>query len=185
MAERVRAGELLRRARTLYDAPDCPLAAAARGAGRNLFSSGGCWMLLALAHLRGGPAPAPPPGLNRLGLVKYGLATAAALPFAMLAILADCWPLLLLCVPAFYAAEAQLVFLFPLVLDGNATPYRASRRLTSRAGGTSVVMGVVLPLAAVMLGGGFVGRGFVRSWCLGCLAVCVWYEDLRREELIP
>jgi hypothetical protein len=38
----------------------------------------------------------------------------------------------------------------------------------------------VIPLAAVMLFGGVVGRGFVRSWCLGCLAVVVWYEDLRR-----
>src|SRR5262249_37135522 len=26
--------------------------------------------------------------------------------------------------------------------------------------------------------GGLAGRGFLRSWCLGCLAVCLWYEDL-------
>jgi hypothetical protein len=25
--------------------------------------------------------------------------------------------------------------------------------------------------------------GFVRSWCLGCLAVCIWYEDLRGADL--
>jgi predicted MPP superfamily phosphohydrolase len=30
-----------------------------------------------------------------------------------------------------------------------------------------------------MLFGGLVGRGFLRCWCLGCLAVCLWYEDLR------
>jgi len=40
-------------------------------------------------------------------------------------------------------------------------------------------MKTVLPLAAMMLLGGFVGRGFVRSWCLGCLAVLIWYERLR------
>ncbi len=40
-------------------------------------------------------------------------------------------------------------------------------------------MRVVLTLAAVMLLGGFVRHGFVRSWCLGCLAICLWYEDLR------
>jgi hypothetical protein len=32
-----------------------------------------------------------------------------------------------------------------------------------------------------MLLGGLAGRGFVRSWCLGCLAVCLWYEDLRTD----
>jgi hypothetical protein len=176
---------LLRRARAIYDAPDCPLASAARGAGRHLFASGGRWMLLALAYLRGETAAAPPAGLNRLGLVKYGLATGAALPFVGLAVLTGVWPVLVLCVPAFYAAEAQLVFLFPLALDGCQAPYRAAHRLTVRAGGTGAVMGVVLPLAGVMLFGGFAGRGFVRCWCLGCLAVCLWYEDVRREELKP
>jgi hypothetical protein len=28
-----------------------------------------------------------------------------------------------------------------------------------------------------------VGRGFVRCWCLGCLAVCLWYEDLRLHSV--
>jgi len=45
------------------------------------------------------------------------------------------------------------------------------------------VMAVVLPVAAFMLFGGFARQGFVRSWCLGCLAVCIWYEDLRGAEL--
>jgi hypothetical protein len=142
-------------------------------------------MLLALCHLRGQAAAPAPAGLNRLGLVKYGLASGAALPFSCLAVLTGWWPLLALCVPAFYAAEAQLVFLFPLALDGCAAPYCAARRLTVRAGGTAAVMGTVLPLAGVMLFGGFAGRGFVRCWCLGCLAVCLWYEDLRREGLKP
>ena len=37
----------------------------------------------------------------------------------------------------------------------------------------------VIRLASVMLFGGFLGGGFLRSWCLGCLAVAVWYEELR------
>lgn len=53
--------------------------------------------------------------------------------------------------------------------------------MTAQAGGTLRVMAVVMPIAATMLGGGFVGRGFLRSWCLGCLAVCIWYEDLRSD----
>ena len=43
-------------------------------------------------------------------------------------------------------------------------------------------MRVVLALAFTMLFGGLVGRGFLRSWCLGCLAVCLWYEDLRNAS---
>ncbi len=35
-----------------------------------------------------------------------------------------------------------------------------------------------MPLACTMLFGGLAGRGFLRSWCLGCLAVCIWYEGL-------
>ena len=72
-----------------------------------------------------------------------------------------------------------MVFLFPLVLDGSTAPFADARRSTVQAGGTLAVMRVVLPLAAVMLLGGFAGQGFVRSWCLGCLAVCLWYEQIR------
>jgi uncharacterized protein len=72
-----------------------------------------------------------------------------------------------------------MVFLFPLALDGSVTPFRSAWVWTRRAGGTFAAMRVVLPLAAVMLFGGLVGRGFVRCWCLGCLAVCLWYEDVR------
>jgi hypothetical protein len=75
-----------------------------------------------------------------------------------------------------------MVFLFPLVLDGSAAPFRDSRRWTVRAGGTLSVMRIVLPLAATMLFGGFVGQGFVRTWCLGCLAVCLWYEKIRSDS---
>lgn len=179
MAERARALDLLRRARERYDAVSCPLGPAAWGAWQGLFASGGRWMLLALAHLRGRPLRAPTRGLNALGTIKYGLAIAAALPFAAAAVLLEAWPLLVLCVPAFYAVEAQLVFLFPVALDGSVRPFREARCWTSRAGGTLAVMRVVLPVAAVMLFGGFARQGFVRSWCLGCLAVCIWYEDLR------
>jgi hypothetical protein len=170
---------LLARAREVYDDAGCPLAGTARGAWRGLFRSGGEWMRLALGHLRGDPLPSRSVPLQRLGWVKYGLAGTAALVPLLAAVLCQSWPLLLLCVPAFYAVEAQMVFLFPLALDGSEKPFGEARRWTVQAGGTLAVMGVVLPLACTMLLGGFAGRGFVRSWCLGCLAVCLWYEDLR------
>ena len=183
MAERAQACALLRRAREVFDDSACPLEAASRDAWRVVFASGGEWMLLALGHLRGQLLPVPTRNLNALGAVKYGLACGAALLVAAAAALPRAWPLVVLCVPAFYAVEAQMVFLFPLTLDGAARPFRQSRRWTVRAGGTLAVMAVVLPVAAFMLFGGFARQGFVRSWCLGCLAVCIWYEDQRKAKV--
>jgi hypothetical protein len=183
MAERARARLLLRRAREIHDDSACPLRAASRCAWRGFFASGGDWMRLALAHLRGQHLPVLPLRLNVLGTFKYALASAAAMLVAAGAVLLHAWPLLALCVPVFYAVEAQMVFLFPLTLDGAAHPLREARRWTVRAGGTLAVMAVVLPVAAFMLLGGFARQGFVRSWCLGCLAICIWYEDLRGADL--
>lgn len=187
MVERSSAAVLLSRAAVLFDAPGNPLAETAPRAWRGGFASGGCWMQLALEHLRGQPLPEAVCDLNRLGLIKYGLACAAALAWLVLTIRCQLPRLAVLCVPVFYAVEAQMVFLFPLALDGSMRPFGEARRWTRHAGGTATVMAIVLPLAATMLLGGLLGRGFVRSWCLGCLAVCLWYEDLRTEQslLLP
>jgi predicted MPP superfamily phosphohydrolase len=175
----VTAADLLRRAAAVYDAPESPLPAAARAAWRRGFAGGGAWMRLSLERLRGRPLPAAAAGLGHLGLLKYALAgAAAAVPLAAALAAGRAW-LAVLCVPAFYAVEAQMVFLFPLALDGHERPLAAGRAWAVRAGGTAAVMRVVMPLALAMLGGGLLGRGFVRSWCLGCLAVCLWYEELR------
>ena len=122
MAEKVRAWELLRCARAMYDAPSCPLGSLAGSAWRGGFTSAGRWMQHAQSHLRNLPPTSPIGGLNALGAVKYGLAGAAALLVALTAVLLKVWPLLLVCTPAFYAVEAQMVFLFPLVLDGSNVP---------------------------------------------------------------
>jgi hypothetical protein len=185
MAERVRARDLLCEAQRLYDDRTTGLAAAVPCLWRAGFASGGEWMRRVLTHLRGVAPPGPTCNLHCLGVVKYSLASAAAL-----ACVAAAWLLgqplaALLVVPAFYAVEAQMVFLFPLALDGSPAVFRAARAMAVQAGGTLAVMRTVLPLAAVMLGGGFAGRGFVRSWCLGCLAVCLWYERVRASTAAP
>lgn len=173
---------LLARAAAVYDEPGSALANSAGPAVWGGFASGAEWMRRAMERLRGGPLgppAAPAPNFQALGLLKYAAATAAAAGWAFLSVWAG-WPALAaLAVPLFYAVEVQGVFLFPVALDGHARPFRTARRWTVRAGGTPRAMAVVMPVAATMLFGGFVGRGFVRSWCLGCLAVCVWYEDLR------
>jgi hypothetical protein len=180
----VRWASLLRRAAAVYDEPGGALAKAAGAAAWGGFASGAEWMRQALGKLRGAP-PGPPASavkFHALGVTKYAAASAAALAAAAAAWWVG-WPALAaLAVPVFYAVEVQGVFLFPVALDGDPRPFRTARRRTVRAGGTLRAMGVVMPVAATMLFGGFVGRGFVRSWCLGCLAVCIWYEDLRSGE---
>ncbi|MBL7663460.1 hypothetical protein JNK13_11975 [bacterium] len=81
-----------------------------------------------------------------------------------------------------------MVFLFPLLLEGGEIEiWKRSLKLSNQAGGTVKVMLTVIPIAATMIFGGFfrapLRRGnFVRAWCIGCLAIIVWYERLRVEE---
>ena len=138
-------------------------------------------MRLALESLRGRPCPPTTNNYQLLGLIKYGLAVSPALLWAVAVYVCHVPWLMPLAVVVFYAVEAQMVFLFPVALDGSTRPFGAARRWTVRAGGTVAVMRVVLPLAGTMLFGGLAGRGFLRCWCLGCLAVCLWYEDLHYD----
>lgn len=136
-------------------------------------------MALALGEIRGAPVPAPSGGSARLGLVKYGMATASA---AVVAGIAGCFSVVFavpLAIMAFYAVEALGVFVFPALASGASSPWRQSLSLVGEAGGTAVVASKTLVIASVMLFGGLAGRGFVRSWCIGCLAVVLWYERLR------
>jgi predicted MPP superfamily phosphohydrolase len=177
----MRARELLGRAAQCYDAPDSPLRTAAAGAALGGFASGARWMRLALETMRGQPCPVTACNYQWLGLAKYGLAGGVALLWVAAACACHLPWLVPLAVAIFYAIEAQMVFLFPVAVDGSTRPFAAARQWTRRAGGTVAVMRVVLPLACIMLFGGLLGRGFLRCWCLGCLAVCLWYEDLRND----
>lgn len=170
---------LLAEARTVW-ATRPALAEAGARAGLSAFDGGAGWMHAGLCELRGASGPPPAHRWQRWGVGKYGACALAALAVTALAVAVGAWWLSpVLVVAAFYGVEAQMVFLFPLLLDGAERPLVASRRLTVAAGGTARVMVTVLPLAVMMLFGGLVGQGFVRSWCLGCLAVLLWYEELR------
>lgn len=78
----------------------------------------------------------------------------------------------------FYAVEAQGVFVIPALLEGVDDPQARSRELVAEAGGTLSVMATVIPIAAHMLTGPLFGRGAVDAWCVGCLAVVLWYNEL-------
>jgi len=131
----------------------------------------------ALGVLRG-TVPRGAASFHRLGLAKYGLATTAALAVAGAA-----WAVTPLLLPlaglAFYAVECRMVFAFPQALDGSRTPLRDSHALVRRSTSATAATATVMTIAAEMLAGGFCGRGFLRSWCVGCLAVLLWYERAR------
>lgn len=172
---------LIRQAAAMYDG-DGVLRDEARHAWRGGFVSGARWTALALTRCRGGPtALTVPRDCQRLGLIKYTLATAAMLFTIAGAILLRSPWLLVLAPLAFYLVEVQMLFLFPVALDGSRECFRDSRRFVRLAGGTPAAMRRVIVFATVMLFGGFAGRGFIRCWCLGCLAVCIWYEQLVRQ----
>lgn len=183
---------LLRQAAWHYDAVDVELAGAARNVWRGDFNAGAEWMRLAMSRVRGGKVPQGKANFRWLGVMKYLVAVAAGGSVAAAGWWWHPWCWLLL-VPAFYAVEVQWVFLFPTALDGTPTPWRVSRMLMQRRAGTAAAMLVVLPLAWEMMTGGLRARGFVRSWCLGCLAVLLWYEQClhpkdvveKEEELLP
>ena len=180
----------------MYDAPDATFARAARTAWRSGFTSAAEWMELALHTIREERGERPrrralPRALNALGLVKNVGSAAAAAGIGIAAGLAarsvlgtgvGCAAFATGFVLAFYAIEGQMVFLFPILLDGAhdgeswASVFAACRAWTVRAGGTLAVMRVVMPISARMMFGGLVGKGFLRSWCLGCLAVVIWYD---------
>lgn len=177
------ARRLLAQAITLYDDPKLPFARLAVHEGwRTGFDSGAAWMCAVMEHQRNDILPSVHASYNLLGFFKYGLSALGALLYLALVIGTGWWPLLPGFVLVFYAIEAQMVFLFPLVIDGCPDALRQSRAWTVRAGGTIPVMWTVMQLAVVMLFGGFVGQGFTRSWALGCLSIVLWYEELRHAE---
>jgi hypothetical protein len=180
----MQAHRLLAQARTLYDNDDLPFAHLAQTqAWRSGFVSGAEWMREVLSHLRRQPLQQVPIAYQRLGLLKYGAASIGALLYVSVFVSLGWWLLIPGSVLVFYAIEAQMVFLFPLAIDGHRQVFLTSWRWTRLAGGTWCVMNTVLCLAALMLFGGWFGQGFVRSWALGCLAVVLWYEELRCADI--
>jgi predicted MPP superfamily phosphohydrolase len=146
------------------------------------FEAGGRWMAAAMATLRGRPLPSRATALRRLGTTKYAKCVAAA----MGAFLATA-PWGIACalgatVLAFYAVEARSVFAFPAAIEFGRRGPAAALALHRRAGGTITVMTRVLPIAAFMVFGWIANGRPLRNVAVGCLAIVLWYESLRRRE---
>jgi len=148
-----------------------------------VFEAGALWMGGCLAQIR------ETPGDRRLsasftayGYLKYGLASGAAALWVLLTSMSD-WPYLFpLGILVFYLVEVNFLFLFPILLDGRQRPISTSFRMTRNLG-YIYAMKNLAAIASRMLFGGFAGRGFKRSWLMGCLAVLFWYEKTNQEPM--
>lgn len=177
--------ELLHRSALLFDNHGNGLADSARRSVAGGFSSGGEWMGEALAVLRSEPTNlSKSRNFSSLGFWKYAICGFSGLGFFCLGCVFHV-PLILsflLFIVGFYAAEVQMLFLFPFVLDGSTSPFQDSSHLMRKTIGTQRAVIEVLPIAAFMLFGGLFGRGFLRSWTLGCISILLWYEEVRSRE---
>ncbi len=108
--------------------------------------------------------------LASFGFDPYGLAS-SAFPKATGAAIGF--------VAGFYLTEAPAVYLIPAMIDGDRKPWRTSWALMRRDGGLLRTTIRTARIGASMVFGGFLGRGFLRSWLTGCLCVRVRYETLR------
>ena len=171
--------ELLKEASRLYRDKLRPYEAKKR-IWKNDFSAGADWMRNCLSQLRMNDLTKRNDiELNAAGMQKYGLAILPVLATLSLSIAAKSILLFCLGPVVFYLVEVQMVFLFPLLIDGEKHPFKASRDLVRSQGGTWEALRIVLPVSWTMVFGGFFGQGFVRCWCIGCLAVLLWYEKAR------
>ncbi|HEX7262023.1 MAG TPA: metallophosphoesterase [Luteolibacter sp.] len=154
------------------------LIAAARGV--RGFGGGARWMHEAMSIAGWRMPPFRGSGhYAKMGWTKYGICGVLGLwSGAIAAWFGFYWFVPLFAVVAFYATEAQMVFLFPEALLGRRTPWASGRALTVAAGGTWQVMAGVLPIAARMLACGW-WRGHGRQcWLRGCLAVVIWHRHV-------
>ncbi len=142
------------------------------------FHDGARWMRLVMNALRDEHVPLITGNLQSLGWKKYIICSIGATIWLAICIFLNLWAFIPLSIAVFYLLESRFVFIFPLRADQptNRLPHTL---LVHRAGGTMRVVLTIMAIAFVMLFGGLIGKGFLRSWCLGCGAVVIWYEHAR------
>ena len=146
------------------------------------FGDGGAWMAGALSAVRECRVAPRESRFLALGWRKCGLCLLAAASAAAVSSPAGPACAVALGLLAFYAVEARHVFDFPAAIDYGRRARTASRALHRRAGGTLTILTRLLPIAAFMLLG-WLANGRPRwNGAVGCMAVVLWYESLRRRE---
>ncbi len=141
------------------------------------FGAGARWMH---AAMRATGWSLPPFGDERRhqrhGVLKYAVCLVGAVAVLALSPRIGLPLAIPVSIAAFYALEAQTVFLFPETLRGSRSPWGSSRALVVVAGGTWRVMRTVIPVAVRMLLGGLQRRGLAATWAQGCVAVVLWHR---------
>jgi len=142
-----------------------------------LFTNGAQWMLSCLNHIRNKDARLPKDvAFEYYGWTKYLLCSfVAILPLFLSYWLAPISILL------FYLVEVQLLFLFPLLIDGNKKSFKNSRLFTKKIGVFRAMM-VVMRIALYMLYGLCRKKDHLGNWYAGCLAVLILYEKINTNE---
>jgi hypothetical protein len=146
------------------------------------FGGGGAWMAEALSALRRRRVAPKASRFAALGWRKYALCLVAGGSAAALGSTAGTACAVASGLLAFYAVEARQVFAFPVAIDYGRRAPTASRVLHRRAGGTLTILTRVLPIAAFMLLGWLANGRPRRNFVVGCMAVVLWYESVRRRE---
>ena len=146
------------------------------------FTGGGAWMAAALSATRNRRVVSRESRFLALGLRKYGLSLLAAGSAAACSLALGSAAAIALGLFAFYAVEARHVFDFPAAIDYGRRARTASRALHRRAGGSITILTRLLPIAAFMLFGWLANGRPRANFVLGCMAVILWYESLRKGE---
>ncbi len=143
----------------------------------NLFTRGAEWMLYCLNHIRNENTTLPKGvAFEYYGWGKYLLCSFVAL----IPLFLSYW-LVPLSILLFYLIEVQLLFLFPLLIDGSKNSFKSSWRLTRQIG-TFRAMIVVIPIAIYMLYGMCRRKDCLQHWYVGCLSILILYEEINTNE---
>ena len=81
----------------------------------------------------------------------------------------------------FYLTEMFFLFLFPLLIDGCRNPFRENLRMLKKTGFFRSYF-CLLTIAIYMISGIFSLSDPSRRWKIGCIAVLVWYSEIKQSR---
>ncbi|MEZ4813802.1 MAG: hypothetical protein R3A80_01160 [Bdellovibrionota bacterium] len=143
------------------------------------FHKGAKWMHKALEQHRGGAFEFPNHSYNFLGCLKYFCSSLILVLFLAFGLFFSYWPLIALSIPAFYIVEVQLIFLFPVAIDGSKRPLQDAWKLRRKSTSLIEILPITMLIAAHMLSAVFMPQKAIYRWCTGCLAILLIYEGTR------
>lgn len=146
-----------------------------------IFRSGAIWMYARICELDNTSRPAFDDSIRfgLYGIIKY---TVSLLCFVLsLVWMLNYCPLLApLAIVCFYFAEVHFLFLFPLLIEKVPHPCLRSIQLTYQIGITKTIF-TVMVIGIFMVIGLFNISKPLRNWYIGCLAILLWYCEIKHR----